>query len=195
MGITARWEFVCDNAVFPIQAMLPMPQKQLQSVANLIDQWVNTLGRAISWFTLVLVLLTVLVVVLRYAFQIGSIALQESLLYFNAIVFTLGAAYTLKEKGHVRVDIFYARFSVRQQAWVEIFGIMFLLMPSMLFIFWTSWDYVALSWRIKESSAETSGLPLVYLLKTGILLLCGTMLLQGISELLKSLLRLEQNPK
>lgn len=169
-----------------------MLEKPLQQIANTIDHLTDLLGRTISWFSLILVLTTFLVVLLRYLFQEGSIPLQESLLYFNAIVFTLGAGYTLKEQGHVRVDIFYVRLSARNQALVEIVGFLLLLAPSMLFIAWISWDYVALSWKIREGSAETSGLPIVYLLKTGIVLLCGTVLLQGISELCKNLLKLRK---
>jgi len=172
-----------------------MSEQLLRKIVNVIDAITDLLGRAVSWFTLFLVLTTFLVVVLRYAFQEGSIALQESLLYLNAVVVTLGVGYTLKEKGHVRVDVFYNRLSARKQAWIDIAGFIFLLAPTMLFIILASWDYIALSWRIREGSAETSGLPLVYLLKSGILFLCGTILLQGISELCKSLLRLRQNPR
>jgi TRAP-type mannitol/chloroaromatic compound transport system permease small subunit len=140
----------------------------------------------VAWLALVLVLNTGLVVLLRYAFQTGSIPLQESLIYINAVLFTMGAAYTLKRDGHVRVDIFYSRLSVRHQALINLFGTLFFLMPVCGFILWSSWDYVSLSWQIRERSVETSGLPIVYLLKSTILLLAALLWWQGIAEMLKA---------
>jgi len=126
------------------------------------------------------------IVVLRYVFQIGSIALQESVIYINALIFTFGVAYTLKEQGHVRVDIFYSALNEKKRAWVDLLGSLLFLIPSACFIVWVSWDYVAVSWRIREGSAETSGLPLVYLLKSALLVLPALLLLQGLSEIIKS---------
>lgn len=156
-----------------------------------VTEWV---GGVVSWLALVLVLTTGLVVLLRYAFQTGSIPLQESLIYINAVLFTLGAAYTLKRDGHVRVDIFYSRLSSRNQAFVNLGGTLFFLLPVCGFILWSSWDYVSLSWQIRERSAETSGLPIVYLLKTTILLLAAFLLWQGVAEVLKAVRLIRGGP-
>ncbi|MEZ5519544.1 MAG: TRAP transporter small permease subunit [Gammaproteobacteria bacterium] len=145
------------------------------------------IGRAVAWLATVLVLVTGLVVLLRYAFQTGSIALQESLIYINALLFTLGAGYTLRHDGHVRVDIFYSRMTNRNRALVDTAGTLFLLLPVCGYILWSSWDYVAFSWRIHEGSAESSGLQIVYLLKSTILVLATFLLWQGIAELLKAI--------
>lgn len=157
------------------------------AISTIIDRLNNWIGRCGAWFALLMVAVTVVIVVLRYVFQIGSIALQESVMYINALVFTLGAAYTLKEQGHVRVDIFYSKFSPRSKAIVDIVGVLFFLFVSAAFIGWSSWDYVSVSWRIKESSAEASGLPYIYLLKSTIYLLISLLCLQGLSELIKSI--------
>jgi TRAP-type mannitol/chloroaromatic compound transport system permease small subunit len=149
-------------------------------------------GRALAWLAVVLVAVTGLVVLLRYGFQFGSIALQESILYINALLITAGAAYTLKHDGHVRVDIFYARLTRRRQLWINLLGTLLLLLPTMAFIIWISWDYVALSWRIRERSAENSGLPYIYLLKSCVIALPGLLLWQGIAELLKNMSHLRQ---
>jgi len=85
-------------------------------IANYLDRLADYTGRSVAWLALLLVLVTFGVVVLRYAFDIGSIALQESILYLHASIFLLGAAYTLKIDGHVRVDIFYRHLSPRAQA-------------------------------------------------------------------------------
>lgn len=162
----------------------------LQRLAEVIDRASDRLGRSSAWLTLVMVALMALIVVLRYVFRSGSIALQESVIYVNALIFMLGAAYTLKEQGHVRVDIFYRNLSERRRALIDVLGYVFFLFPTMLFILYISWDYVAIAWRIREGSAETSGLPFVYLLKSALIGLAALLLLQGVSEFCKALARL-----
>ena len=159
----------------------------MEKLSHIIDGLSNLLGRIFSWLTLTMVIVMAAIVVLRYVFQIGSIALQESIIYINALIFTFGVAYTLKEQGHVRVDIFYSRINEKKRAWVDLFGSLLFLVPSTCFIIWISWDYVAVSWRIREGSAESSGLPFVYFLKAVILVLPALLLLQGISEIVKSI--------
>jgi len=158
-----------------------------------IDYFTETIGKIIAWFTLIMVLLTFGIVVLRYGFNFGSIAIQESVLYFHGLVFMLGAAYTLKERGHVRVDIFYQKYSPYKKAVVDLFGTLFLLIPVCLFIFFISFNYVAISWQIREASPEAGGLPFVYLSKGLLLLLAVTLLLQGLAELARNLLVIIQN--
>lgn len=165
----------------------------LQKFSALIDRVMEAMGRTSAWFTLALVLVTVLIVLMRYAFRTGSISLQESIIYLNAMIFVFGAAYTLKEQGHVRVDIFYRKLSIRGQALIDCLGYVLFLIPAMLYIIYASWDYVAVSWQIREGSAETSGLPYVYLLKSSIIVLPALLLVQGISELCKALLKFRES--
>jgi TRAP-type mannitol/chloroaromatic compound transport system permease small subunit len=143
---------------------------------NRLNEWI---GRAIAWLTLAMVVVTFTVVLFRYLFNTGWIAMQESITYMHALVFMLGAAYTLRHDGHVRVDIFYQRFGSRGRAWVDLLGTLLLLLPFMLFIAWVSWEYVAISWELEEGSREAGGLPGVYLLKTAIPLMALSVLLQG----------------
>lgn len=163
----------------------------LLSLANkfvqAIDALTELLGKAIAWLTLLMVLLTFGIVVLRYGFNLGWIAMQESVLYFHGLVFMLGAAYTLKHDGHVRVDIFYQKYSLKQKAWLNLFGSLLLLLPVCIFIFFISFDYVIASWQVMESSPEAGGLPLVYLNKSMILLLAITLSLQGAAEVTRNL--------
>ncbi len=144
-------------------------------------------GRLVAWFTLLMVLITFAVVVLRYAFNTGWIAMQESITYLHALVFMLGAAYTLEQGGHVRVDIFYQKFSEKGRAWVNLLGTALLLYPLMIFIAWISWDYVSESWKVMEGSREAGGLPGVFLLKTLLLLMPVAVMLQGLALMLRSL--------
>lgn len=162
--------------------------KQLERLAARLDQIAEFTGRSIAWLTLGMVLITFAVVVLRYGLQIGSIAMQESVTYLHAIVFMLGAAYTLKHDSHVRVDIFYQKASPRARAWTNLLGTLLLLFPTCGFIFASSLDYVASSWSIQESSRETGGLDGVFLLKTVIPFMAVLLLLQGTSLVLRSAL-------
>lgn len=152
-----------------------------------LNEWV---GRTVAWLTLAMVVVTFLVVVLRYVFQLGSIAVQESILYMHAVVFLCAAAFTLKREGHVRVDIFYRGMSARGRALVDVLGVVLFLLPTCVFILVVSWRYVAESWHVMEGSREAGGLPGVFLLKTTILIMAALLVLQGIAQLLKSLLTL-----
>ena len=161
---------------------------KLDRLATAIDAVNEYCGRAISWLTLAMVLVQFTVVVLRYVFSINSIAVQESIMYMHALVFMLGAAYTLKREGHVRVDIFYSKMGPRRRAWVDLLGTLVFLIPMFVFILWTSWGYVMSSWSILEGSPETDGLPLVFALKTVILIMPVLMLAQGVAMGIRSLL-------
>ena len=133
-----------------------------------------------------MVVVTFGVVLLRYLWDTGWIAMQESITYLHAMVFMLGASYTFQQQGHVRVDIFYQKFNQRGRAWVNLLGTLVLLFPLMGFIFWISWEYVIESWKVHEASREAGGLPGVYLLKTLLLLMPVGMLLQGLAVVLHS---------
>lgn len=143
-------------------------------------------GRAVSWLSLLMVLVTFLVVLLRYAFDLGWIAMQESVTYMHAALFMLGAAYTLQRDGHVRVDILYQKLSRRGRAWVDLLGTLLLLVPVCGFIIWAGWDYVLNSWDLMEGSREAGGIPAVYLLKTMILAMPALVLLQGMAWVLRN---------
>lgn len=164
-----------------------MSDSNLHRVASALGRVAETVGNAAAWLALALVLVTFAVVVLRYLFQVGWIAMQESILYLHASLFLLGAAYTLKKDGHVRVDIFYRGFTARGKALVDLLGSLLLLLPVCGFLLWVSWDYVASAWALREGSPEAGGLPLVYLLKTLIPLAAALLMLQGISVALASL--------
>lgn len=163
-----------------------LPEPPLNVLIKYIDNLTEYCGRAIAWLTLAMALLTCTIVVMRYVLESGSVALQESVSYLHAIIFMLGVSFALKRGAHVRVDIFYRRFSARARAGVEVAGTCLLLMPVCAVMFWLSIEYVANSWSVGETSGESSGLPWVYLLKTLLLVMPVLLILQGLSELLKS---------
>ena len=151
------------------------------------EAFIDWSGRTVSWLSLLLVLVTFIVVVLRYAFDGGSIALQETSTYLHACIFLVGMAYTLQQDAHVRVDIFYAKLSIQGKAWVDLIGALFLLLPFMLFISWISWSYVAASWAVFEGSREAGGLPGVFLLKSLILLMTFLLTLQALTQVVRNI--------
>ena len=144
-------------------------------------------GVSPSWRLLVLV-----IVVLRYGFNTGAIAAQETVQYLHAAIFMLGAAVALQADQHVRVDIFYRRFSARQQAWVNGLGHVVFTLPLCGLIGWGSWDYVIDSWAAKEASPEPGGLPFVYLLKTLIPAMAVLLALQALAQIARALTTLRQ---
>jgi len=159
---------------------------RLLTLADGIDAVMRGIGEWIAWLALAMVLVTFAVVLLRYAFDLGSISLQESVTYMHAVLFMLGIAYTLGRNGHVRVDIFYERLSRRGRAWVDLIGTLVLLFPVCVLILWLGWDYVAESWRVQEASREAGGIPAVYLLKTLILIMPVLLMAQGLAQALRN---------
>jgi TRAP-type mannitol/chloroaromatic compound transport system permease small subunit len=160
----------------------------LSNIAKWINQLNYRVGQMISWLTLLLVALVISVVLSRYFLGIGSIAIQESVSYVHAIIFMLGLAYTLQRGGHVRVDIFYREFSVRRKALIDLLGAALFLLPFCGFILFSSWDYVMASWSIKETSSETGGIAAVYLLKTLMIIMPASLALQGIAQIIESIM-------
>lgn len=140
---------------------------------------VGWLGRGVSWLTLIMVVLTFGIVVARYGFNLGWIGMQESVTYLHAIIFMLAIAWAFQTDDHVRVDIFYRDNSSRYKEWVNLIGTIFFVVPFSVFLFWIGWDYVAASWETLESSREAGGLPLVFLLKSLILVLPAMLLIQS----------------
>jgi TRAP-type mannitol/chloroaromatic compound transport system permease small subunit len=155
----------------------------LVSTLEAISLWT---GRVVAWFSLFMVIVTFLVVLLRYAFDLGWIAMQESVTYMHAALFMLGAAYTLRANGHVRVDIFYQKLSPRGRALVDLLGTLLLLVPVCLYIAWSGWDYVLESWDVMEGSREAGGIPAVYVLKSLIIAMPVLVLIQGTAWILRN---------
>ena len=142
-------------------------------------------GRTVAWLTLLMVINTVVILLARDAFGFGRIWMQELTTWMHAVVFMLGAAYTLARDEHVRVDILYRRWSPRGQAWVDLIGCALLLLPVCVFLAWTSWGYVfgpLGSWATREGSGQAGGLgfPAPSLVKTTLVIMPVLLALQGV---------------
>jgi TRAP-type mannitol/chloroaromatic compound transport system permease small subunit len=167
-----------------------------EAVGNsVIDRFSIATGHLVSWMTLLMVVVTFVIVVLRYLFDIGFIWLQESLTWMHACVFMLGAAYTLQREEHVRVDIFYREMGGKRRAYVNLFGVLLFLLPLCAFMAISGFDYAAASWRVAEESRNSGGLPYpaLPLLKSVLVIMPLTVGLQGIALLLRSVHSLRAN--
>jgi TRAP-type mannitol/chloroaromatic compound transport system permease small subunit len=158
----------------------------LTALARSIDAFNGAVGRTVSWIVIPMVLIQVAIVLMRYVFGIGSIMLQESVVYMHAILFMATVGYTLLHDAHVRIDIAYREASPRRKALVDLVGTLIFLLPVCLLIAWVSWPYVRASWRVFEGSKETSGIPAVFLLKSLLLVFTTLLAAQGVSMAIRS---------
>ena len=152
-----------------------------------MDGLSRVLGTALFWVPVAMVLVTLLVIVLRYVFQFSVPAMQEVVVYLYSAIIALTAGMTLERNGHARIDFLYRKWSPRRQAWIDLLGAVFLLLPFCLVLMSYCLDYVLQSWRVREISPDTHGLPFVYLQKSLLLMLPVLLLLQGVSTALGNL--------
>lgn len=146
-----------------------------------VDRLNGAVGIAASWAILPVVVIAFTVVMLRYAFGKGFPWLQESYIWLHGAAFMAAAAWVLREGGHVRVDLFYRRWSARTRAWADLAGVFLFMLPMLGVILYTSWPLLQRSWRIAEKSATADGLPMLYLLKSMVAVFCVLLILQGLA--------------
>jgi len=156
-----------------------------------IGEWV---GKKVSYLTTALMLLICYDVLMRYFFNFSQIWMTEVEIYFYSFLFLLGSAYAFKHDKHVRVDVFYANFSEKRKAWVNLLGGLFLLLPWCIVILIVSFDYAMSSFSIGEGSPQPGGLPALYILKSSIFVGFLLLFFQGIASVLRSVLVLQGKP-
>ena len=156
---------------------------------NIFDRIAEIFGRFTAWLTILMVIMTGIVVVMRYALDAGYIWMQESIIWMHAAVFMLGAAYTLRHEEHVRVDIFYRNMSPRRRAIIDLGGVILFLLPVCGFLAYSAYDFAAAAWSMHEITREPGGLPYpaIPLLKSIVMIMPITLALQGVSMILRSL--------
>lgn len=162
----------------------------MRGLIRAIDAMNEGIGRFVSWFALLLVLVQFAVVVMRYVFGISVLAMQESVWYMHSTIFLVAAGYTLRHDGHVRIDILYGHVGPRGKALIDLIGVFVILLPMCTLTWWVAWPYVANAWAVKEGSVEVSGIQAVYLLKTALLVFAGSLATQGVSLAAKAILTL-----
>ena len=162
---------------------------KMLKIADTLESVVTMIGRAAAWLTLFMVILTVVVVIMRYFFDFGRIWMQELVTWSHAAVFLLGAAYTLSRDEHVRVDVIYCRVSARTRAWINIAGTVLLLFPICGLLIYGGSRYASKSWQVAERSPETGGLafPFIPVGKTLLVLMIVLLVIQGIVIILRNM--------
>jgi TRAP-type mannitol/chloroaromatic compound transport system permease small subunit len=168
--------------------------KILFGIVKGID-WLNEkIGYLTSWLTTLMVLVVCYDVFTRYFLRASSVAVQELEWHIFSVIFLIGAAYTLKVEGHVRVDVFYSHMRPRSKAIIDLFGCIVFLIPFSLLVIWTSKDFVSMSYAVQEISPDPGGLHYRYLLKAMIPAGFVLVLLQGIALMIRSFLTVIGRP-
>ena len=160
----------------------------LKKIIFFIENITSKIGRKVSWLILFMTLIAFSVALLRYFFNIGFVWMQELYIWMHGLVFLLAAAYTLQEDKHVRVDIFYRRFSETSKAYVNIFFSILFIIPFILIVSKYSIPYILKSWISLEKSREAGGLQFLYIYKTSIILFCFFLFIQTIALILRCVL-------
>ena len=164
----------------------------INAIADRIGAFSVAVGKAGSLILPILILTILVNVILRYVFNIGLVELEEVQWHLNAIVVMSCLAYTYQADEHIRVDIFHNRFSPKRRAWVEILGIVFLLLPYSILVSWHAWEITTYSWSLREGSPMPSGLPARYIIKAVMALGLSLLALQSIAILLRNVVFLLQ---
>ena len=162
-----------------------MLKKIAKTIENILNLFPSLFGKISSWLILLMIFLSSMIVILRYVFEIGVVAMQELLIYSHGMLFLFYAALALKDDAHVRVDIFYRELSDERKRIINIFGNLFFLQPFAWVILLFSFEYVYFSWSINEISPEPGGLPFIYIMKSSLIIFPILLILQSISELTK----------
>jgi len=158
----------------------------MRELARRIDRFQEQFGRGVSWLSLGMVLVVFGDVISRYLFRTTSGAIQELEWYLFGTLYLLAAGYTLLHDEHVRVDIVYSKLTPRRRAWVDFILFWAFFFPSCVLVIYTAWPFVRISWMVWEGSPDPGGLPLRWLLKSMIIVGFALLLVQGISQTIKS---------
>ncbi len=167
--------------------MEPSQSSLITPLADRLDDFIRWTGRLVSWANAILIGVIILQVVLRYGFGRGLVPLEELQWHLYAIAVMFGMAFAQAENAHVRVDVLHARFSQRTRCWVEILGILVLMLPFLWIVFDHSLDFVYDAWRTGEHSQAPMGLPYRWAIKAVIPLSFGLLMLAALSRLIRNL--------
>jgi len=158
----------------------------MRELARRIDRFQERFGRGVSWLSLAMVLVVFGDVISRYVFRTTSGGVQELEWYLFGTLYLLAAGYTLLHDEHVRVDIMYSKLTPRRKAWLDFVLFWVFFFPSCLMVIYTAWPFVRTAWSVWEGSPDPGGLPLRWLLKSMIIAGFVLLVVQGISQTIKS---------
>lgn len=177
--------------IFESSFLLLLKQEKMEKILNNLSVWFDEIneriGRAVSWLNLILILLVCMDVFARYLLNKTSPWVTELEWHLFALIFLLGAGYAWKHDRHVRVDLFYARFSEKEKAMVNSLGALIFLLPWSMLMVLVSWKYAITSFRIRETSPDPGGLPAFYPIKFAICIGVALLALQALGQLHRDL--------
>ncbi|MBB1271699.1 TRAP transporter small permease subunit [Psychromonas sp. SR45-3] len=159
----------------------------MEGLQNFFDRFSDYIGKISTTLMLLLLANVFYDVVARYFFKYSSIGLQELEWHIFASMFLLGIAYTLKEEGHVRVDILYEKLSLKNRAWINCIGCVLFLLPFCALVIWYSYDFALESYHLNETSGDPGGLSHRWLIKAMIPLSTLALVFSGLGMLVKNL--------
>lgn len=187
------WDSTTREDGTPISENMHPRLHTLERLAHRLEVLSEHTGRAVSWLTLALVALVSYDVTMRYIFRAGSVAAQELAWHLFALIFLLGAAYTLKHDAHVRVDVLYQRLDAQGRAWVDLAGGLLFLLPFCLVMIVTSVPFAYGAFLYDEGSPDPGGLPHRFLIKSAIPLGFTLLALQGLAQTMCSLVAIARH--
>ena len=151
----------------------------------LIEKVIDSIANTLAYLLALMIILVFITVFTRYMLNVSYVALQELIMYFHAILFMFGVSYALKEKSHVKIDIIYNSLNKKYQYYISLLGTIIFIIPTSIFITYSSMDMVIQSWLLLEGSSEAGGLDLIFILKSVIPITGFLIFLQAISDIIK----------
>ena len=163
----------------------------MKFLSSIINNFIDKISILLTSILLIMVTVLITIILGRYLFSWGNIAMQELVIYLHSTIFMLGICHVCKERSHVSIDIFSRSYSDRTRIKVNLLFDTIFLIPFSIFIVYISSDMVITSWNILEGSSEAGGLNYVYLLKSLIPLTGFLILLSCISNIINDFVRLK----
>jgi TRAP-type mannitol/chloroaromatic compound transport system permease small subunit len=159
----------------------------LLAAIRIIDGFTDRTGTIISWLSVPMVLSVAYEVGARYLFNAPTIWAYDATYMLYASLFMLGAAYALHKGAHIRTDFFWEKFSIRRKGWIDTISYIVFFFPSLTILLLISWNEFNYAWEINETSDQTPWRPVLWPFKFVVPLACLLLLIQGVSELIKSI--------
>ena len=151
----------------------------------LIEKVIDGIANTLAYLLALMIILVFITVFTRYMLNVSYVALQELIMYFHAILFMFGVSYALKEKSHVKIDIIYNSLNKKYQYYISMLGTIIFIIPTSIFITYSSMDMVIQSWLLLEGSSEAGGLDLIFILKSVIPITGFLIFIQALSDIIK----------
>ena len=151
----------------------------------LIEKVIDSIANTLAYLLALMIILVFITVFARYILNVSYVALQELIMYFHAILFMFGVSYALKEKSHVKIDIIYNSLNKKYQYYISMLGTIIFIIPTSIFITYSSMDMVIQSWLLLEGSSEAGGLDLIFILKSVIPITGFLIFIQALSDIIK----------